>query len=124
MSDDDQPRPTPYALDDPTVLRLGKFLRNTPLSNNAFAPIPDPLSELVAQAVCNFTRDLVWSGEVRDFVPLGHWEATPDLGDVQSETVAGEVTRMTHRVTGISVLGENPDQAWKLLREKVRQHNG
>ncbi len=59
--------------------------------------------------MCNYTRDLVWSGEVRDFVPLGHWEATPpDLGDVQSETVAGEVTRMTHRVTGISVLGENP----------------
>lgn len=124
MSDDQAASSKPYALDDPTVLRLGKFLRNTPLSNNQFAPIPDPLSELVAQAVCNYTQDLVWSGEAGDFVPLGHWEATPDLGDVQVEPVSGEVTRMIHRVTGISVLGETPDQAWKLLREKVRQHNG
>ncbi|QCG77609.1 minor tail protein [Gordonia phage Fairfaxidum] len=116
--------PEPYALDDPSVLRLGKFLSNAPLSNGQFAPIPDPLSTLVAQAVCNYTRDLVYSGEHGDYVPLGHWESTPDLGDVQVETVAGEVTRMIHRVTGISVLGENPDQAWKMLREKVRATHG
>ncbi|QGH77946.1 hypothetical protein SEA_DELIAN_26 [Gordonia phage Delian] len=46
MSNDDAQTPKPYGLDDPTVLRLGKFLRNTPLSNNVRA---DPRTALGAR---------------------------------------------------------------------------
>ncbi|GAC71044.1 hypothetical protein [Gordonia soli] len=113
-------KPKAYALDDPTVVRLGAFLRNTPLTNGQFAPIPDPLSEYVAQAVVNYTQGLVWSGETEQYIALGDWESTPDMGDVQVENISGEVTRIVHRTTGISALGETPDEAWKLLREKVK----
>lgn len=115
--------PKPFTLDDPTVVRLGKYLQNTPLSNGAYAPLPSPISELVAQAVCNYTLGLSFDAERRSWVPLGDWEATPDLGDVQVEPIAGgEVVRMIHRTTGISVLGENYDDAWKQLRQKVKAH--
>lgn len=118
-------RPKSYGLDDPTVLQLGKFLQNTPLSNGAYAPLPDPISQYVAQAVCNFTQGIVWDAEKRDYVPLGDYETTPEFGDVQVEAIGGgEVVRMTQRSTGISVLGENYDDAWKQLRQRVKAHHG
>lgn len=119
---DQKPQPKPYAVDDPTVVRMGKFLAGAPLSNGQLANIPHPLSQLVAQAVCNWTAGFVWEAERQDWGTVGDWEATPDLGDVQVEPIDGQVTRMIHRTTGLSVLGETPDEAWKLLREKVKSH--
>lgn len=122
MSDD---TPRPYPVDDPTVIRLGKFLEKAPLSNGQMAPIPHPLSQLVAQAICNWTAGFVWSQENGDYIASGDWEKVPDLGDVQVEVIGGgPVTRLTHRVTGISALGETADDAWKQLREKVIANAG
>ncbi|MCF8605163.1 hypothetical protein L5I01_17555 [Gordonia sp. HY442] len=112
-----------YGLDDPTVVRLGKFLQNAPLTNGTPAQIPAGISELLAQAITNYTIGLAWSQENQDWVELGKWEAMPDLGDVQVEEIGGgEAVRMIHRTTGLSVLGENYDEAWKALREKVAAH--
>lgn len=111
---------TAYALDDPTVTRLGKFLARTPLSNGQFAPIPDPLCHLVAQAVANFSLGLAWDNDRSEWIAIGDWESTPDLGEVQVDTVADQVTRITHRTTVMSALGESPEDAWSQLRRKVR----
>lgn len=111
----------PYALTDPTVQRLARFLSRAPLSNGQFAPILEPMNALVAQAVCNYTQGLVWDFEREEYAPLGEWEKDPEFGDLLVENVTADgVTRMTHRVTGISVLGESPDDAWRQLRDKVR----
>ncbi|WP_454175385.1 hypothetical protein [Gordonia sputi] len=118
-------RPTPYAFDDPTVIRLGRFLENTPLSNNMRAPLPAPLSQFIAQAVTNYTLGLAWDADQRAWIELGAWEATADLGDIHIENVGdGGVVRMIHRSTGVSVLGENHDDAYRLLMDKVRKVNG
>ena len=112
-----------YAIDDPTVVRLGKFLRNAPLTNGTPAQIPAGIAELVAQAVCNYTANLVWDNEAQGYVELQKWESLPELDDVAIETVGdNEAVRMIHRSTGLSVLGENYDEAWKQLREKVAAH--
>jgi hypothetical protein len=112
---------TAYGIGDPTVVRLGKFLRDTPLANGRRAPVPPGVSELLAQAICNYTQGLVYDLDRQDWIALGDWEATPDLGDIQIEQIGGEVVRMTHRVTGISVLGENHDDAWTQLKTRVRE---
>lgn len=119
MTDPNEPQP--YALTDPTVQRLAKFLSKTPLSNGHLAPILDPMNGLLAQAICNYTQGLVWDVDADGWVSLGEWQADPEFGDVLIETVTEEgVTRMTHRVTGMSALGESPDDAWRQLRTKVR----
>ena len=112
-----------YTLDDPTVVRLGKFLRNCPLSNGTPAQIPPQISELLAQAVCNYTAGLVWDNDARGYVDLQKWEDSPELGEVAIEIIGdNEAVRMIHRTTGLTVLGETYDEAWKQLREKVAAH--
>ncbi|KXT55916.1 hypothetical protein Y710_16325 [Gordonia sp. QH-12] len=112
-----------YAVDDPTVIRLGRFLRNAPLKNGTPAQVPAGISELLAQAVCNYTQNLVWDHEGQRYVELQKWESLPDLEDVAVETIGdNEAVRMIHRGTGLSALGEDYDDAWKQLREKVAAH--
>lgn len=117
----------PYSTEDPVVESLAKFLENTPLSNGAHAPIPSGISTLVAQAVTNYSQGLVWDREKRGWVELAEWAKNPELGDVDVKLIGNEgeqVVRMTHRVTGLSVLAENSEDAWKLLKEKVVSHAG
>ena len=113
----------PYAVDDPTVRSLARFLEAAPLSDGrTTSGLASPTTDLLAQAIVNWSQGLVWSD--------GHWieratyESTPDLGDIEIENIAdGQVIRMTQRSTGISVLGETHDHAWAELRQKV-QSNG
>ena len=117
----------PYALEDQTVEALAKFLENTPLSNGGLAPIPSGISNLLAQAITNYSQGLVWDQDKRTWVQLAEWAKNPDLGDVDVRLIGEkpeQVVRMTHRVTGISVLAETTDDAWKLLKEKVVSHAG
>ncbi|WIC89794.1 hypothetical protein SEA_SAPO_23 [Gordonia phage Sapo] len=114
----------PYAVDDPTVQSLGKFLENTPLSNGANAPLPPGVSTLVAQAVCNYAQGLVWEREARSYVDLGEWAKNPDLGDVQVKKLSDHdetVYKLTHGPTNLSVLAETPEEAWVALKKKVAQ---
>ena len=113
----------PYAVDDPTVRSLARFLEAAPLSDGrTTSGLASPTTDLLAQAVTNWFVGFVWQD--------GHWieratyESTPDLGDVEIESIAdGQVIRMTQRSTGISVLGESHDEAWAELRRKA-QNNG
>ncbi|QOC55723.1 hypothetical protein SEA_ARCHIMEDES_23 [Gordonia phage Archimedes] len=117
----------PYALEDQTVESLATFLENTPLSNGGYAPIPSGISNLLAQAICNYSQGLVWDREKRGWVELAEWAKNPDLGDVDVRLIGEkpeQVVKMTHRVTGISVLAETSDEAWKLLKEKVVNRAG
>ena len=112
----------PYPIDDPTVEALAKFIENTPLSNGAYAPLPPGISNLVAQAICNYTQGVVWDREKRGWADLNDWAKNPEIGDVDVTLIGEEpdrVVRMTHRVSGISVLAETPDEAWQLLKQKV-----
>ena len=113
---------TPYSTEDQTVTSLAKFLERTPLSNGGFAPIPSGISTLLAQSICNFSQGLVWDADHKNWVELAEWVKNPDLGDVDVTLIGtkpNQVVRMTHRVTGISVLAETTDEAWQLLKEKV-----
>lgn len=110
---------TPYALDDPTVVSMGRFLQRTPLSDGRTTEgLGSPTAELLAQAICNWSIGLVWDGD--RWAERSVWETTPDLGDVEIETLAdGAVVKMTQRSTGVSALGESHDQAWAELRRKA-----
>lgn len=114
----------PYSLDDPTVSRLARFLERVPVSSGmVFQGLSSPTSDLLAQAVCNWTRGLVFQDG--DWVEASVWDTTPDLGDVEIESLAdGQVIKMTQRSTGISALGETHDQAWAELRRKAVSSNG
>ncbi|AOE44376.1 hypothetical protein SEA_GHOBES_24 [Gordonia phage Ghobes] len=111
-----------YAVHDPTVVDLAKFLEQTPLSNGASAPLPPGVSQLVAQAVCNYTQGLVWDRESRSWTDLDEWAKNPSFDDVtvrKLEDGDDVVYRLTHRPTNLSVLAETPEEAWETLKEKV-----
>lgn len=112
----------PYAADDPTVEGLARFLENTPLSNGARAPIPPGISGLLAQAICNYTQGVVWDTDNHRWTDLTEWSRNPEIGDVDVKLIGNppdQVVRMTHRITNISVLAEDHETAWRLLKQKV-----
>lgn len=119
--------PDPYELDDPVVLALAEFLQRTPLANGAFAPLPGVTARLVAQAVTNYSQGVVWDRERNDWVNLGHWTAGPALEDVEVKVLRNgddQVLKLTHRVTGLSVLAEDSTAGWQELQKKVRSAAG
>lgn len=113
-----------YAVDDPTVTALGRFLQAAPLSNGTTTTgLGAELATLLAQAVVNYTQGLVWSDG--QWIDRAVFESLPDVGEVEIEQLAdGEVVRMRHRATGITALGESHDQAWQELRRKVVAERG
>lgn len=112
----------PYAVDDPTVRGLARFLEAAPLSDGrTTSGLGSPTTDLLAQSICNFSQGLVFQDG--QWVEKSTWESTPDFGDIEVENIAdGQVVRITHRSTGISALGETHDEAWAELRRKVRDH--
>ena len=108
-----------YSVDDPTVVALGRFLQSAPLSNGTTTSgLGSDIAVLLAQAVCNWTRGLVFSDG--QWIERSTFESLPDVGDVEIESLAdGQVVKMTHRATGITSLGESHEQAWQELRAKV-----
>ena len=118
--------PEPYDLEDPVVKDLADFLRRTPLSNGAFAPIPGIAADYIAQAITNYSLGVAWDAAANDWVNLKRWEAKPELKDVEVAVLENRndpnenVVRMTHKLTGISVLAEDADAGWRELQEKVR----
>lgn len=112
----------PYALDDPTVVALGKFLQAAPLADGRTTTgLTSPTTELLAQAITNWTQGLVWRED--RWVDKALMESDPDLGDLEIEELAdGQVIKMTQRSTGLSALGESHNEAWQALREKAAQH--
>lgn len=108
-----------YRLDDPTVQDLGRFLEAAPLANGTTTTGLGPeMAALLAQAVANWSRGLVWSGN--EWIERATYEQLPEVGDVEVETLAdGQVVKMRHRATGITALGESHDQAWAELKKKV-----
>lgn len=114
----------PYAVDDPAVAALGRFLQAAPLADGRTTTgLGSPTTDLLAQAVLNWLQGLVWvDGR---WQPTAVWESTPDLGDIAVEEIAdGRVVKISHRVTGLSALGETYDDAWTELKRKVRDHHG
>lgn len=111
----------PYGLDDPTVRALARFLESAPLADGRTTTgLCSPTTDLLAQAVANWSVGLVWSPHDGRFVDRAVWESTPDLGDVEVESLAdGAVVRLTQRSTGVSALGESHDEAWAELRRKA-----
>ena len=108
-----------YELEDPTVLELGRFLRRARLANGTFATIPVGMSELLAQAVCNWFAN--WVFDDGRWVSRAAIEADPDFGDVEVTVIGDdEVVKLRHRVTGIVALAETKPDAWRELRDKVR----
>lgn len=113
-----------YAVDDPTVTALGRFLQAAPLSNGTTTTgLGAELSTLLAQAVVNWSQGLVWSDS--QWIERATYELLPDLGEVEIETLAdGQIVKMRHRATGITALGESHDQAWQELKRKVVTERG
>ena len=108
-----------YTLEDPTVLELGRFLRRARLSNGTEATIPAGMSELLAQAVVNWSAN--WVFDDGKWVTRADIEADPDFGDVEVTIIGDdEVVKLRHRVTGIVALAESKRDAWRELRAKVR----
>lgn len=108
-----------YQIDDPTVVALGRFLEAAPLANGTTTSgLGSEVAALLAQAVTNWSRGLVWSDG--RWVDRAVFEALPDVGDVEIEQIGGgAVVKMTHRATGVTALGESHDEAWQELRRKV-----
>lgn len=108
-----------YALDDPTVEQLGRFLQAAPLSNGVTTSgLGADMARLLAQAVVNWAQGLVFSDG--KWIERATFESLPDVGEVEIEELAGgQVVKMTHRATGITALGESHDQAWAELKRKV-----
>lgn len=113
-----------YAVDDPTVTALGRFLQAAPLSNGTTTTGLGPdLATLLAQAVVNWSQGLVWSDG--EWIERATYELLPDVGEVEIEHLAdGQVVKMTHRGTGVSALGESHEQAWAELKRKVVTERG
>ena len=110
---------TPYSLSDPTVEALGRFLQAAPLSDGTTTTgLASPMSELLAQAVINWSQGLVFSDG--QWIDRAVFDTLPDLGDVEIEEIAeGRVVKMTQRSTGLSALGESYDDAWTELKRKA-----
>lgn len=108
-----------YALDDPTVVALGRFLQAAPLSNGTTTSgLGGEMACLLAQAVVNWAQGLVYDDG--KWIERATFESLPDVGEVEIEALAdGQVVKMTHRATGITALGESHDQAWAELKRKV-----
>lgn len=108
-----------YELDDPTVEALGAFLQRAPLANGTTTTgLASPTTELLAQAILNFGLGFVFQDG--SWIPKAVFETTPDLGDVEVEPLGdGSVYKLTQRSTGLSALGETPDEAWAELRKKA-----
>lgn len=108
-----------YALDDPTVVALGRFLQAAPLANGTTTSGLGPeVAAFLAQAVCNWARGLVFSDG--QWIERATFESLPDVGDVEIESLAdGQVVKMTHRATGVTALGESHEQSWQELKRKV-----
>lgn len=113
----------PYAIDDPTVRALARFLEAAPLADGrTTSGLASPTTDLLAQAIVNWSQGLVWQDG--KWGERTQWESTPDYGDIEIEQLAdGQVVRITHRSTGISALGETHDEAWQDLKRKVGQNN-
>ena len=114
----------PYAVDDPTVRSLARFLEAAPLADGrTTSGLASPTTDLLAQAVCNWTQGLVFSDG--QWIERSTFESLPDVGDVEIEPLAdGQVVKMTHRATGITSLGETHEQAWEELKMKVVAERG
>ena len=110
---------TPYALTDPTVESLGKFLQSAPLSDGRTTTgLTSPTTELLAQAVLNYGQGLVFSDG--KWIDKAVFDTLPDVGDVEIEELGGgEVIKMTQRSTGLSALGETHDEAFAELKRKA-----
>ena len=108
-----------YALDDPTVQDLGRFLQSAPLSNGTTTTgLGADIATLLAQAVVNWSQGLVFQDGA--WIERAVYERLPELGEVEIETLAdGEVVKMRHRATGVTALGETHDEAWSELKRKV-----
>ena len=113
-----------YEVDDPTVQDLARFLQAAPLANGTTTSgLGGELASLLAQAVANWTRGVVWQDG--GWVSRSVFESLPDVGDVEIETLAdGAVVKMRHRATGITALGETNDECWDELRRKVVTERG
>lgn len=113
-----------YALDDPTVVDLGRFLQAAPLANGTTTTgLGEEVACLLAQAVVNWAQGLVFSDG--RWIDRATFESLPDVGEVEIETLAdGQVVKMRHRTTGITALGESHDQAWQELKRKVAAERG
>lgn len=113
---------TPYQLNDPTVQALGKFLQAAPLADGrTTSGLTSPTTELLAQAVANWSQGLIWSED--RWIDKAVFDSLPDVGDVEIEELAdGQVIKMTQRSTGVSALGESHNEAWQALREQAAQH--
>ena len=113
-----------YSVDDPTVVALGRFLQSAPLSNGTTTSgLGSDIAVLLAQAVCNWTRGLVFSDG--QWIERSTFESLPDVGDVEIVSLAdGQVVKMTHRSTGITALGESHDESWMELKRRVVADRG
>jgi hypothetical protein len=109
-----------FAIDDPSVVELGRFLQAAPLSNGAVANIPGGQSELLAQSVLNWFHNAVYEGG--QWITRADLEATPEFGDVEV-TILGddEAVKLRHRETGIVALELTREEAWSALKDKVRK---
>lgn len=108
-----------YALDDPFVVSLGRFLQSAPMSDGRTTTgLGEPTTSLLAQAIVNWMQGLVWQDG--RWVAVEKWETTPDLGDVAIEQIGdGAVVKITQRSTGLSALGESHEEAWTELKRKA-----
>ncbi|MGR6579255.1 hypothetical protein ACT89R_01620 [Rhodococcus qingshengii] len=111
--------PTAIRLDDPAVVQLANFLETAALSNGRIASVGPGASELLAQAVLNWQQNMVY--ERGSWITRADVENTPEFGEIEIRTIGNdEVFRLCHRPTGIVVLAETREQAWRQMKEQVR----
>lgn len=106
---------------EPRIKALAGFLTAAKLPNGTVARMDPGVAGLLAESIIRWQAGDVW--DAGKWIPRGEVMPTPEAGDVLVESLAdGDVVKMTHRPTGLTVLGEDVQETWNDLRRKVKDH--